>query len=302
MKTYGLVLGALLACLACGAEGPGDDGGEELQLSTLESPLRTGPLSTGVELEYFEQGSAGGDPVILLHGYTDSHLSFDGFLKTFPRSYHVYALDQRGHGASSKPACCYGMKSDFAADVLAFMDSLGIQRAHLIGHSMGSLIAQEVAINHPERVNKLVLIGATSKMAGNPVALSFKPLIDGLVDPVDPAVARLFQTLSLFRSVPKDVLDTAIAESLKVPAQIWKDAFAGVMSEDLSAQINRITAPTLILFGDQDLFFTSAEQQVLDSRIPDSRLLVYAGTGHRLHVELPKDAARDIDSFFRGKK
>ncbi|HTV21071.1 MAG TPA: alpha/beta fold hydrolase, partial [Polyangiaceae bacterium] len=64
-------------------------------------------LSTGVELEYLEQGAPNGTPVVFLHGFTDSHRSFDRNLPSFPRRFHVFALDQRGHGNSSKPECCY---------------------------------------------------------------------------------------------------------------------------------------------------------------------------------------------------
>src|SRR5262245_28061969 len=78
--------------------------------------LRRVALSTGVELEYLEQGSPNGIPVVFLHGFTDSHRSFDRNLPSFPRRFHVFALDQRGHGNSSKPECCYA-QADFAADV-----------------------------------------------------------------------------------------------------------------------------------------------------------------------------------------
>src|SRR5687768_13739377 len=80
--------------------------------------LKRGALSTGVQLEYLEQGSDRGEPVIFIHGFTDSHHSFDRNLPIFPRRFHVFALDLRGHGDSSKPECCY-TQADFAADVVA---------------------------------------------------------------------------------------------------------------------------------------------------------------------------------------
>src|SRR5687768_9683593 len=97
-------------------------------------------LSTGVSLSYLAQGNPDGEPVIFIHGFTDSHRSFDLNLPRFPRSFRSYALDLRGHGDSDKPACCYE-QSDFAADVVAFMDALGLERASLVGHSMGSFVA-----------------------------------------------------------------------------------------------------------------------------------------------------------------
>src|SRR5215813_5937014 len=116
-------------------------------------------LSTGVRLRYAESGDPAGHPIILLHGYTDSWFSFSRALPYFDPSHHVYILDQRGHGDSDRPASGYTF-SDFAADVIAFMEAKGIKRATLVGHSMGSIVAQGVALLAPERVERLVLIGS----------------------------------------------------------------------------------------------------------------------------------------------
>lgn len=255
-------------------------------------------LSTGVTLRYVEQGSRRGIPVIFLHGYTDSHRSFDLNLPRFPRRFHVFALDQRGHGDSSKPACCYE-QADFAADVPAFMDAVGLERASLVGHSMGSFIAHHVAVEFPERVERLVLIGSAPTIAGNPVALELKSAVDTLTDPIDPEFVRAFQASTFFRPIPESFLDTAVAESLKVPADIWQQALDGLLAEDHSDRLDEIDAPTLILFGDQDIFVTAAEQAVLDAEIPDSKLIVFEQTGHGTHVERPREVTRAIARFLR---
>ena len=260
--------------------------------------LREAQLATGVTLKYLEQGSRHGTPVIFLHGYTDSHHSFDLNLPEFPRSFHVFALDQRGHGQSSKPACCY-TQADFAGDVAAFMDAVGLERASLVGHSMGSFIAQSVALAYPERVQRLVLIGSAPTVAGNPVAIDFKTAVDTLTDPIDPEFVRSFQASMFFRPIPESFLDTAVAESLKVPADIWRQALDGLLAEDHSAQLGDIEAPTLILFGDQDIFFSAAEQVVLDTQIPSSRLRVFPQTGHGTHVERPGAVTRALARFLR---
>src|SRR6186997_63820 len=90
-------------------------------------------LSTGIRLHYAEQGPARGEPIILLHGYSDSWFSFSRVLTPLARAKHVYALDMRGHGKSDKPGTGYHMR-DLAADVVAFMDAKGIVRATVIGH------------------------------------------------------------------------------------------------------------------------------------------------------------------------
>lgn len=255
-------------------------------------------LSTGVTLSYLEQGRKGGDVLVLLHGYTDSHHSWDLVLPRIPRSYHVYALDQRGHGDSSKPACCY-TQPDFAADVAAFLDAVHVPRATIVGHSMGSLIAQDVAILYPSRVEKLVLVGSAPTLAGNPVALAFEEVVDTLTDPIDPAFVRDFQTSTFYRPVPAEYIDTAVSESLKVPATVWQQALDGMLAEDHTSRLHEIVAPTLIFWGDQDVFFSAAEEATLDALIPTSTLLVYPQTGHGLHAEQPKAFVRDLTRFLR---
>src|SRR6185436_11002192 len=114
-------------------------------------------LPTGVSLSYVEQGDASGVPLLLLHGVTDSWRSFELVLPHLPNSIRAFALTQRGHGDSSRPAAGYRFK-DFSSDVAAFMDAVGIDAAVVAGHSMGSVIAQRFAIDKPDRVRQLVLI------------------------------------------------------------------------------------------------------------------------------------------------
>jgi len=296
-----LVASVVLAGIGCGAPDPG---ASSEAMGETDAPLAAAPaihsidLSTGVRLEYLEQGSSQGDVVIFLHGYTDSHHSFDLNLPRLPRRYHVYALDQRGHGDSEKLSCCY-LQSDFSEDVIAFMDQLHIPSAALVGHSMGSFIAHKVAAEHPQRISKLVLIGSSPTVAGNPVALDFQTVVDTLTDPIDPAFVRDFQASTFFRPIPPSFLDTAVSESLKVPATVWIQALDALIAEDHTAELPQITADTLIFWGDQDIFFSAAEQDQLLAAIPHSTLLVYEQTGHGLHVEQPRQFVHDLVRFLR---
>lgn len=287
-----------MMALACSAEVSSPEAAD-LDLRAISSALRTEQLSTGVELEYEEQGSNQGDAVILLHGYADSHRAYSQFARTFPRNFHVFLLDQRGQGDSSRPDCCYGLRADFARDVIAFMDSQGIERAHVVGHSMGGVIAQSVAMDFPDRVRSLILIATAPTVVGNPFALSFKPIVDSLVDPVPPQLALQLQSLLLFRDVPDAVFNASVADTLKVPARILRQMLDSQLSEDHSSGLRQIQAPTLILFGDRDPIFSLAQQQQLDAGIADSRLIVYPQTGHRPQTERAVEVGRDIASFLR---
>ena len=154
-------------------------------------------LATGVTLEYVERGDPNGTPVIFLHGVTDSWRSFEHVLPHLPRSIRAIALTQRGHGDSSRPDQGYAY-GDFAADVAAFLDAMGMPRAVVVGHSMGGLVAQRFAIDHPDRTRGLVLLGTFATVTDHPdVQAMWDGTLATLVDPVDPAFVREFQESTL---------------------------------------------------------------------------------------------------------
>ena len=105
-------------------------------------------LDTGVTLEYAERGPRDAAAVILLHGVTDSWRSFEPLMAHLPADLRVLAMTQRGHGGSSRPDDY--RYAALAADVAGFMDALGVRRAVIAGHSMGSLVALRFAIDHPD--------------------------------------------------------------------------------------------------------------------------------------------------------
>jgi non-heme chloroperoxidase len=262
-------------------------------------------LDTGVQMHYVERGHGNGHVIIFLHGYTDSWRSFERNLPLISGKFHLYALDQRGHGDSSRPACCY-TQADFSADVAAFMNALNIQKATIVGHSMGSFIAHKFAVEHPQRVERLVLIGGAPTMAGNEVIAGLNDFVQTLEDPLDPQFVRDFQASTYANPIPEEFLNTAVSESLKLPASVWKQTLAGMISEDHSAQLNRIDAPTLILWGDNDGIFSLQDQLALDTLIPHSIFKRYSAAilpsgsrdgGHGLHVEFPQLIASDIEAF-----
>lgn len=260
--------------------------------------LRTAELDTGVTLQYAEKGHGQGKVVIFLHGYTDSWFSFSEVLERLPPYVHGYSLSQRGHGDSERPPSGYEVES-FADDVIAFMDHEGIAEATLVGHSMGSVIAQRVAIDDPCRVKELVLIGAAAE-PGNVGILDFLAFVLAeIVDPIDPGFVFDFQASTLATPVPADFLDTVVDESLKVPAFVWQAALSGLAAEDTSAELSLIEAPTLIVWGDQDTIFFESDQLQLHAGIPDSTLLVYEGNGHGVHWEDPDRFTADLLSFMQ---
>jgi pimeloyl-ACP methyl ester carboxylesterase/tetratricopeptide (TPR) repeat protein len=255
-------------------------------------------LPNGVRLDYVEQGDPKGTPVVLLHGFTDSWHSYERVLPHLPSSMRVMALTLRGHGGSSKPATGY-TSSDFADDVAAFLDVMGLESVVVVGHSMGSAIAQRFAVDYPARTRALVLVGALAPQAGNEAVREFWKEVATLSDPIDPAFARAFQQSTIAQPVPQEFFDTVVGESMKVPAYVWKAALEPLMTLDFLGRLPEIAVPALLIWGDRDAFFPRAEQDTLLTAIGGSRLIVYAGTGHSPQWEQPERFAADIVAFMK---
>jgi pimeloyl-ACP methyl ester carboxylesterase len=264
----------------------------------MKPTLRQIQLPGRVRLEFVEQGRRSGMPVIALHGVTDSWRSFEPVLPHLPPDLHVMVMSQRGHGDSGKPASGY-RPADFAADVAAFMDAMDIERALLVGHSMGSVNALRCAIDHPSRVGGLVLAGTMPWFGRPPEMLAFhREQIEPLADPVPEAFAREFQQSTLARPIDAAMLDRFVAESLKVPAHVWRAAFAGFIGDDFSARLPEIAVPAMIVWGRHDAFCSAADQQAMLRLMRKSRLVECPDAGHAMHWEEPQRFARDLMEFF----
>ncbi|HJQ60978.1 MAG TPA: alpha/beta hydrolase [Vineibacter sp.] len=266
------------------------------------SAIRTGEvrLSDGLNLCYAESGNPDGLPLVLLHGFTDSWRSFEPLLASLPCRFRAIALSQRGHGDSGKPEGRYDT-ARFAADLAEVMDRLGIDRAAIVGHSMGSLVAQRFAFTYPQRTLALVLVSAFATLRGSePGEALWRDAVASLADPVDPALARDFQLSCIAMPVPSAFFEMVVGESLKLPARVWRLTLRALLDEDFSDQVSRIAAPTLVLWGDRDAFSTRAEQARLATTIPDASLVEYPGVGHAPHWEQPQRTAADIAAFVDG--
>jgi pimeloyl-ACP methyl ester carboxylesterase len=256
--------------------------------------VRWAGLATGVRVPYGEHGDADGVPVVFLHPYADSHRFFELALPYLPAGIHAYLPTQRGHGDADKPPSGYSL-DELSGDVAAFLDAVGVGQAVVVGHSSGGYVAQRFALDHPDRVLGLVLVGAPRSLHGR--RAPFADAVEAMEDPVDPDLVRhVFGTIPLIRPVPAAFVEAMITESAKVPAGVWRTALAELTAAVPPTDTATITVSTLILWGEPDEVLRN-EQEALAAAIPGSRLIGYPDTGHLIVWERPRQVAADIAAF-----
>lgn len=265
--------------------------------------LRVGhvELPGGPMLECAQHGRRGGLPVLMLHGITDSWRSFEPLLPWLPPHWHVLMPSQRGHGGSEKHAGSYRTR-DFAADAVALLDALQMTApAVVLGHSMGAANALQMAADHPARVRAVVAAGAFASFADKAELRGWvREVIEPLADPVPQALAYEFQAGTVKGAVAPGLLEAMTAESLKVPAAVWRAAFAGLFDDSFVPTLPGLRCPALLLWGDADAFVPEADTMKLAATLPQATLAVYRGTGHALHWEQPERFVRDLVRFVDG--
>ncbi len=258
--------------------------------------IKTVSLKSGIEVCYAERGDPAGAPLVLLPGYTDSLASFGPLVDALPPWIRTFSLSLRGHGDSTKPESSYDA-GELAGDVAAFFDAMALDRAVVLGHSMGSLVARRFAAERPERTAGLVLIGSFLSTHDHPGVEELWRDVAGFRDPIDTAFVRAFQESTVAEPVPPSFLDMVVTESRKVPAHVWRSALAAMRREDHAEGLERIRATTLVVWGDRDAFSDRATQDALASAIPGARLTVLHGAGHAPHWERPSEVAALLAGF-----
>ena len=253
-------------------------------------------LSTGICMKYIDTGNLSGPQLLLLHGYTDTSRSFQLLIDDLQRAHgnvRIIAPDLRGHGESSMPdpiLCksapekCFTPKL-FAQDVIDLMDQLCIDKIHVAGHSMGSIITQELALNYPERIASITLIGTFVNGKDSDVIHDF--LISELIETdyrciieekdkgVWPTDAYTVLPLNMGEkiktylkenwvvetSAAEDFLEAVFPETLKIPLGTWIGVIKSLGDIDYRAALEGLKIPTMILWSTQDVITTSKDQE-----------------------------------------
>jgi pimeloyl-ACP methyl ester carboxylesterase len=153
-------------------------------------------------------------------------------------------------------------------------------------------------VDHPGRVSAVALLAAFSSFDDPGLAEFVATSIMPLTDPIAPAFAREWQQSTLAREMAPDHFDVVVAETLKVPARVWREAFDGFLkTPDFTNELNSVSVPALLMWGDRDTYALRGAQDRLLEAIPRARLITYEDSGHAFHWEDPVPVAKDLTAF-----
>lgn len=257
-----------------------------------------------INLRYEVHGK--GQPLILITGFASTQNMWYAQVRAFSKLYRVVTFDNRGFGKSDKPPGPYTTKM-LAGDTIALMDHLGIKKAHIMGGSMGGMAAQEMAIEHPERLDKLVL--SSTSAGGRPLRDVFFGMIEAATpgwnrSRPDLASANLqkFMVAMASRSFNGMLYQVLIMPLVKLQAVLGRvkvpvGQLEAMLSHNAVERLDKIQAPTIVLTGSQDRLMPLHSAEELASRIKGAKLVVIDGGAHALGGQRFN---KEVLTFLRG--
>lgn len=249
-----------------------------------------------IAMHYAEAGQ--GAPLLLLHGLGGSHEMWLPVIPELARSYRVIAGDHRGHGASHKPRGQYTIRL-FSDDWRAVMDALRIDRAHILGLSMGGAIAMRLAVEAPQRVRALVLVDTWAHPHPDFLAMlhqRLEKLASGdLAGYAEVAIPQVYSP-RFVQANPQAIADYRARVGKANPDSL-RSAVGACMSHDMQGALARIQAPTLVIVGSQDGLVPPFHSEYIQRAIPKASLTVIEGSGHIPHLEAPERFLKVVREF-----
>jgi pimeloyl-ACP methyl ester carboxylesterase len=265
-----------------------------------------------IELYYEEHGS--GDALLLIMGLAADSAAWLFQIPDFAEHYRTIVFDNRGVGRSSKPPGPYTIH-EMADDTAGLLDAIGVARAHVLGVSMGGMIAQELALRHPERVRSLVLACtypepdaeieqqrqfSVSQLGGTITATGETRIDVAALDPLlffQHLLPRVFNQSFIDRELPKlmQLFSGALQWGFSMEAILGQVTAA--MGHRATDRLHQISAPTLVITGDADLLVPPANSEILARNVPGARLVKVAGGSHGFNFETPEIFNREVLAF-----
>jgi pimeloyl-ACP methyl ester carboxylesterase len=251
----------------------------------------------GVITAYAVEGA--GPPLLLIHGVGARLDAWDGVVTALDGRFTTIRLDLRGHGESSKPPGPYSAAL-FAEDARALLDHLGIDRCHVAGHSLGATVALQLALDAPDRVERLALLSAAAGRTEEERERVLERL--AIVKHGIPgehfrrSLPRWFS--DEFRRANAELLERYAARNMENDPRAYADAYRVLAMTDLADEATRVRIPTLVVTGEGDIGSNPRMARLLHARIPGSRLEILPGLRHAILIEAPTTVARLLAAFF----
>lgn len=307
IKILSALLCILLAVSMVGCGNQGKNLPMEISQDNWTKSKQFVELSTGIKMAYVEMGDPDGPAVILQHGMTDNSRSWSLAAPYFAKAgYHVYLPDLRGMGKSDAPDGYYTTVT-YATDLEAFFDAMKIDKAVVIGHSLGSFTVQTFALMFPERCSKVVLL--SSIPVKNYQSARLAKVLEKFIDPLgeDEHPTDEFMDFWYDCTFKEDnaaelefdkFLAGLKAESKVLSKGTWRNILLGLMASNLSDVYYEFDTdiPVLLLHGDDDTMTSNEYQEELMSllNIPQSSFRNYIGVGHNIQFEITAQSSNDI--------
>jgi len=257
----------------------------------------------GININYRGQGQ--GEPLIMIMGAGSNQSNWRFQIGLFKKYFRTITFDNRGVGKSDKPIGPYTMKM-MADDTIGLMDHLEIEKSHVLGVSMGGMIAQELAINHPERVDKLVLACTFAKRDG---VSGFSSEINKAIEAYErssrdeASQRRLFGVFmgSVFNKWSYKVFIVPLIK-LAIRFSATKgvgEQFEAVLTHDAADRLGMIKASTLVIAGTEDRVINPISSEVIASLVQNAKLVKVLGGGHNFPIEMRGEFNREVLDFLK---
>jgi len=251
------------------------------------------PGSAELYYHYYEGGSLGQKPpVVLIHGAGGTHLYWPAEIRRLP-GYRVYAPDLPGHGKSAGR----GLQSiaGYREAILEWINALGLHNGVIVGHSMGSAIALQLALENPEKVSGLVLIGAGARLRVASEIIETVQHQTTFLNAVRWIVERSFST-----ATPPRLKELAGQRMAQTRQSVLHGDFRACDEFDERVRVCQIEKPTLILCGEDDKLTPARSAQFLAEHIPGAQLQIISDSGHMTQLEQPRLVAEALLGFLAG--
>ncbi len=251
-------------------------------------------------LNYSVEGPEDAFPVVLVHGVGSNLGAWDRVTDHLTPEWRVLRLDLRGHGGSAPLHETYSLER-FASDVISVMDKEGVERAHLVGFSLGGLIAQCLAVNWPDRFNKVVMLSAVAGRTPEErekVVSRLSMLKEGGIDAVTAAARERWFTEAFAQKHP-EVIEARIAEMKALDLESYIEAYRVFGQSEMAQDLHKIPNRTLVMTGEFDIGSNTRMAEFMHEQIQDSELVILPGLKHSVLVEASDLIADLVSRFLR---